>query len=74
MALLTIKVPQNAKSRITKFVKELGGEVISVKRESSDAKKEVLLKEIEQGLSEVKQIRAGKTKSYTMADLLREEQ
>ncbi|WP_257667053.1 hypothetical protein [Parapedobacter tibetensis] len=28
MALLTIKVPQNAKSRITEFVKELGGEVI----------------------------------------------
>ncbi|HWK59202.1 MAG TPA: hypothetical protein VNQ80_17800 [Parapedobacter sp.] len=74
MALLTIKVPQNAKSRITEFVKELGGEIISVKRELPDAKKEVLLKEIEQGLSEVKQIRAGKTKSYTMADLLREEQ
>lgn len=73
MALLTIKVPQNAKSRVTEFVKELGGEVISVKRESSDAKKEVLLKEIEQGLSEVKQVRAGKTQSYTMADLLREE-
>ncbi|SEL13608.1 hypothetical protein [Parapedobacter koreensis] len=62
MALLTIKVPQNAKSRITEFVKELGGEVLSVKRESSDAKKEVLLKGIEQGLSEVRQIRAGKTK------------
>lgn len=74
MALLTIKVPANAKSRIAEFVKELGGEVISVKRESSDAKKEMVLKEIEQGLSEVQQIRAGKTKSYTMADLLREEQ
>ncbi|GAA4778097.1 hypothetical protein GCM10023231_00700 [Olivibacter ginsenosidimutans] len=72
MALLTIKVPQNAKSRITKFVKELGGEVISVKRESSNTKKEVLLKEIEQGLSEVKQIRLGKIKSYTISDLLRE--
>lgn len=73
MALLTIKVPANAKSRITEFVKELGGEVIAVTRESSKAKKEMLLKEIEQGLNEVKQIRAGKTKSYTMADLLREE-
>ncbi len=72
MAVLTIKVPRNAKSRITEFVKELGGEVISVKRESSDAKKEVM-KEIEQGLNEVKQIRAGKIKSYTMSDLLREE-
>ena len=55
MALLTIKVPQQAKSRITEFVKVLGGEIISVKRESSDVKKEVLLKEIEQGLSEAKQ-------------------
>lgn len=74
MALLTIKVPQNAKSRLTEFVKELGGEVISVKRELPDSKKEELLNEIEQGLSEVKQIRAGKTKPYTIADLLREEQ
>lgn len=74
MALLTIKVPQNAKSRLTEFVKELGGEVISVKREVPESKKEELLNEIEQGLSEVKQIRAGKTKSYTIADLLREEQ
>lgn len=72
MALLTIKVPQNAKSRITEFVKELGGEVISVKREPSKAKKEVLLKEVEQGLGEVKQIRAGKIKPYTISDLLRE--
>lgn len=72
MALLTIKVPTNAKSRITEFVKELGGEVISVKKETSAAKKEALLGEIEQGLNEVKQIRAGKIKSYTMVDLLRE--
>jgi|GEM_PF-1563117 len=73
MALSTIKFSKNAKSRITRSVKKLGGEVISVKRAISDAKKEVLLKEMEQGLSEVKQIRAGKTKFYTMADLLREE-
>ncbi len=39
------------------------------KKGSSVAKKEALLGEIEEGLKEVKKIRAGKIKSYTMADL-----
>ncbi len=68
MTLLTIKVPASAKSRIAEFVKELGGEVVSNK--SKATKKEVLLNEIKQGLNDVKLIRQGKIKPFSMSDLL----
>lgn len=70
MTLLTIKVPANAKSRLAQFVKELGGEVIITK--SKLTKKQALLKEIENGLKEVKLVREGKMKPFTMSDLLGE--
>ncbi|SEN29866.1 hypothetical protein SAMN05216436_11454 [bacterium A37T11] len=73
MTLLTIKVPDNAKTRLAKFVKELGGEVMSDSaKEAKATKKEAVLNEIRQGLAEVKQIREGKLKSFTMAGLLSE--
>ena len=67
MTTLTIKIPEKAKDKISAFVKELGGEVISV-----PSKKNKLLKEIKQGLKEVKQIREGKSNAYTMSDLFDE--
>lgn len=68
MTTLIIKVPENAKSKLTAVVKELGGEVVS---ESSKkiAKKAKLLNEIRQGLKEVKDIEEGKSKFYSMSDL-----
>lgn len=68
MTLRTIKVPANAKTRIAEFVKELGGEVVSNK--SKAAKKEALLNEIKQGLNDVKLIRQGKIKPFSMSDLV----
>jgi hypothetical protein len=50
-------------------VKELGGEIISVSSSRTSSKKSKLLDEIRQGLKEVKDIREGKAKPYTMSDL-----
>jgi hypothetical protein len=68
MTTLTIKVPSEAEAKLSAFVKELGGEVIS-----APSKKSKLLKEIKKGLKEVKKIREGKSPSYTMSDLFNEE-
>lgn len=67
MTTLTIKVPEGAKDKLSAFVKELGGEIISI-----PSKKTALLKEIKNGLKEVKEIRDGKSPSYTMSDLFDE--
>lgn len=69
MTTITIKVPGKATDKLSALVKELGGEIISVTAEKK-SKKAKLLDEIVTGLKEVKEIRAGKAKSYTMSDLL----
>ena len=69
MTTITIKVPGNTEAKLSAFVKELGGEIISVNSTKS-SKKTKLLDEIKAGLKEVKDIRDGKSKSYTMSDLL----
>jgi len=55
------------KINLSAFVKEWGGEVVS-----QSPKKNKLLKEIKQGLKEVKEIREGKSDGYAMSDLLNE--
>ncbi len=70
MTIITIQVPGKAKSKLSAIVKELGGEIISVSTDRQASKKEKLLNEIKQGLKEVKNIREGKTKSYSMFELL----
>jgi len=67
MTTLTVKVPSEAKAKLSAFVKELGGEVIT-----SGSKKGKLLNEIKSGLKEVKEIREGKSPAYTMSDLFDE--
>jgi hypothetical protein len=70
MTTITIQVPSKARQKLSEVVKELGGEIISVSSNRTSAKKSKLLEEIRQGLKEVKDIREGKAKSYTMSDLL----
>ncbi len=70
MTTITIQVPGKAKGKLSAFVKELGGEIISVSSDKQATKKSKLLNEIQQGLSEVKAIREGKAQSYSMTDLL----
>ena len=69
MTTVTIKVPGKAKDKLSALVKELGGEIISISS-VKESKKAKLLSEIKTGLSDVKSIREGKAKSYTMSDLL----
>jgi hypothetical protein len=69
MTTMTIQVPGKAKNKLSTIVKELGGEIISISTDKQAAKKARLLNEIRQGLKEVKEIREGKAKSYTMSDL-----
>jgi hypothetical protein len=73
MTTITIQVPGKAKNKLSSFVKELGGEIISISTDKHSAKKAKLLNEIRQGLKEVKDIREGKAKSYSMSDLLNSE-
>jgi len=68
MTTMTIQVPGKAKSKLSAIVKELGGEIISI-TPAKQASKKSLLNEIKQGLKEVKEIREGKMKSYSMSDL-----
>jgi len=51
------------------IVKEPGGKIISTSTDKQASKKAQLLNEIKQGLKEVKEIREGKGKSYSMSDL-----
>lgn len=67
MTTLTVKVPSEAEARLSAFVKELGGEIIA-----PASKKGRLLNDIKKGLKEVKEIREGKSPSYTMSDLFDE--
>ena len=70
MTTMTIQVPEKAKSKLSAFVKELNGEIISVSSDKKVSKKAKLLNEIKEGLKDVKEIREGKAKSYSMSDLL----
>ena len=69
MTTMTIQVPGKAKTKLSAIIKEMGGEIISVSSDKQTAKKETLLNEIKQGLKDVKDIKEGKTKSYSMSDL-----
>jgi hypothetical protein len=69
MTIITIQVPGKAKNKLSAIVKEPGGEIISIPSDKQAAKKARLLNEIRQGLREVKEIREGKAKSYSMSDL-----
>jgi len=70
MTTMTIQVPEKAKNKLSAFVKELNGEIISVSSDKKVSKKTKLLNEIKEGLKDVKEIREGKAKSYSMSDLL----
>ena len=69
MTTITIQLPEKAKSKLSAIVKELGGEIISISSDKTSAKKAKLLDEIKEGLKEVKEIRKGEIKSYSMSDL-----
>lgn len=64
MTTLTVNIPDFATSELSKFLQDLGGEVVEVvAEESAEAK-------LEEGLCEVKAIREGKMKGLSLADIL----
>lgn len=70
MTTMTIQVPGKAKNKLSAIIKELGGEIISITSDKQQASKKAhLLNDIREGLREVKEIREGKSKSYSMSDL-----
>jgi cysteine synthase len=69
MTTITIQIPEKVSGKLSAIVKELGGEIISISSDKAAAKKAKLLNEIKEGLKEVKGIRKGETKSYSMSDL-----
>ena len=70
MTTVTIQLPGKAKNKLSAFVKELGGEVISITSDKQDRKKAKLLNEIKEGLKEVKEMREGRANAYSIGDLL----
>ena len=69
MTTMTIQVPGKAESKLSEMVKALGGEIISISPDKATSKKAKILAEIKQGLKEVREIREGEGKSYSMSDL-----
>jgi hypothetical protein len=69
MTTITIQLPGKAKNKLSAFVKELGGEVISISSDNKDKKKAALLNDIKEGLKNVKDIREGSAKAYSLSDL-----
>jgi hypothetical protein len=67
MTTITANIPDNLKAKVKKFIEELGGEIIS---ESKPSKKQTVLKELEDALSEAKDIRDGKKQGITLKEFL----
>ena len=60
MTTITIQVPGKAKNRLSSFVKELGGEIISISTDRQLAKKAKLLKD-KAGFKRSKRYRRGES-------------
>jgi hypothetical protein len=69
MTTMTIQVPGKAEDKLSAIVKELGGEIVSISHDKQTSKKAQILNEIKQGLKEVKEIREGRARFYSMSDL-----
>lgn len=71
MTTLTIKIPDDAKIKFSALLKELGGEIVPAKKnisKNTEQKEADLLKQIEAGLKDVADIKAGKIKRVTLSE------
>lgn len=64
MTTLTVNIPDSATNKFNKFLQNLGGEVVEV------ISKETPLSRLEEGLCEVKAIKEGKIKGFTLAEII----
>ncbi|GAA3992704.1 DUF2520 domain-containing protein [Mucilaginibacter dorajii] len=75
MTTLTIEISEKAGKTLADLVEQLGGKVISVKedkKQSKAAKKEQILKDLEESVQFVKQHQAGKVEAKSIEQLLNE--
>ena len=68
MTTLTINVPDTVTEEITKVIKRLGGEVLTIKEKAHEI---TPIEELEQGLNEVAAIREGKLPKLSLKEALR---
>jgi hypothetical protein len=67
MTILTIRIPNEETQKVSSFIEDLGGEVVS-----SELTKEELRQDIKAAVEEIKLIRAGKKKARNAEDFLNE--
>jgi len=67
MTILTIRIPNEETQKVSSFIEDLGGEVVS-----SELTKEELRQYIKAAVEEIKLIRAGKKKARNAEDFLNE--
>ncbi len=67
MTILTIRIPNEETQKVSSFIEDLGGEVVS-----SELTKEELRQDIKAAVEERKLIRAGKKKARNAEDFLNE--
>lgn len=67
MTTLTIRIPEEETQKVSSFIEDLGGEVVS-----SELTKDELRQEIKEAVEEMKLIRAGKKKARNAEDFLYE--
>jgi hypothetical protein len=65
MTILTVSIPDDATSKFSKYLKELGGELIEATTNEGTA-----LGKLEEGLRDVKAIKEGKMNGLTLAEIL----
>lgn len=60
MTTLTIRIPEEAKQKVSSFIKDLGGEVVSSESSKEELRRKTL-QELEEGFNEAFDIIEGKT-------------
>jgi hypothetical protein len=70
MTTITANVPDELSDKLKQFIEELGGEILV---ETTSSLKEVVLSELEEGLSEAKSIQEGKKAGMSLAAFLKDE-
>ena len=74
MATITINIPDEATAKLSAIVKEMGGEIVMPKKNTtklSVQKEADLLNQIETGLKDVADIQAGKIARVSLSEGLR---
>lgn len=66
-----VQVPDGTENTLVKFLKEVGGKIVSAPDLEKVQREEALLNQIEAGLKDVAAIRSGKIKRITLTEGLR---